>query len=78
MARKPEDIKKELARRSLARKKSKVEVAEVEELETEMLTDMEEDFEEGEEGPEDYEVVGDFDTLINLSQYEVYAGYFEG
>jgi hypothetical protein len=80
MARKADDIKKELARRSLERKESAskpdvVENGEVEELETEMLTDMEEVLEEGEE---DYEDIGDFDALIDLAHEEGYGAYYEG
>lgn len=80
MAREADDIKKELARRSLERRESisvpdVIENGEVEELETEMLTDIDEMLEEGEE---DYEDIGDFDTLIDLSHGEGYDAYYAG
>jgi hypothetical protein len=74
MGRNPEDIKKELARRSLARKESKAEIEEIAELETEMLTDIDEDLEEAGE----YEIVEDFDAIIAMAHEEGYTAYYAG
>lgn len=83
MGRKADEIKEELARRSLERKENHPEVAEVEdvetgevqELETEMLTDLDGDLSE-EAG--EYEIVEDFEHLIAEAHEEGFASYFDG
>lgn len=76
MGRKADDIKKVLEQRSLERKLDSlddVENGEVEELEQEMLGEMDEEIAESDE---DYEIIEDFDLLLERTVNEGYEAYF--